>query len=200
MRFMASLFTVAAALLLPVCAHAATITATYSFTANGFVKEHAPAGAAPISSIEGTFTITFDPNQASTGSAAFNFTTGSLPHTGAIQFSYDPAAYVSNGNTYHGYLLIGDPLNGLGSVNVNTNDFSFAINDFKSGSPILNIVYGNSSGDNYDSVLTTVAQVSSTPIPATLPLMATGILGLVGFGVLRSRRAAKTGAAQPFPA
>ncbi|HEY4162519.1 MAG TPA: hypothetical protein VGM59_05600 [Dongiaceae bacterium] len=192
MRLKVSLFAAAAALVLPVCAQAATITSTYSFTADNFHSEHLPSTPPPISSIAGTFTITFDPTQASTGTAVFNVTTGSLPNSGNIQFSFDPASYVNGGNNYTGFLLLGDALNGLNSVDETTNDFSFAIDNFSSGSPIAKIIYGNASGDNYDS--SSVSVVAATPIPATLPLLATGILGLVGFGVYSSRRAAKPNA------
>jgi hypothetical protein len=183
MRLKVSLFAAAAALVLPVYAQAATITSTYSFTADNFHSEHLPSTPPPISSIAGTFTITFDPTVATTGVATFNITTGSLPNSGDIQFSFDPSST--------GFLLLGDTLNGLNSVDETTNDFSFAIDNFSSGSPIAKIIYGNSSGDNYDSSSVSVA---ATPIPAALPLLATGILGLVGFGVYSSRRAAKPNA------
>jgi hypothetical protein len=158
-------------------AGASTITEEYTFTAmfNG-----------PVSLWDGTFTIVFDPSVSSSGTLeAF---TSDLPSSyGSFSYRYGSG----------GYLTVGDNCTSSGCSGTSNRDQAFlALNvSNSSGLPVAGSSAQMSASDYYSingpfslSVTATTA-TAVTPIPSTLPLLASalGVIGLLGWR--RKRRA-----------
>jgi hypothetical protein len=192
-------------------AQASTITETYSFSLTGFTDVNgSPPLASPVSQISGSFTVTFDPTlnySNDTTDLVVNSFTG-LTIDSALGFSY---------GTSRGYFFFGGIQNNADSVLAGTNDFALALNLSNPSDPqfILcnapNIKCGAATGDaNYaaSGFATTGnnslwfasaadSSISNTPLPAALPLFATGLggLGLLDWRRKRKSRVSLLGAA-----
>lgn len=155
-------------------AEASPITETFDFTGTGF----GPAGG-PLSSLLGSFTITFDPNvsQAFTTSGIVENSLN-LP-VASVGFQYNPNA--NNGN-----LIIGGSLNGVNVVG-GTNDFAAIL--FQVKTPTLAMGGAQYSTTASSQVYGELFQgtASATPVPEPLTLSLFGA-GLAGIGVVRRRR------------
>jgi hypothetical protein len=172
---------------LPIAAaDAATITETYDFSATF------PAGAA-VSTWDGSITITFDPTATgNSGPSALDAFSSNLPA------SYGTFVFIQSGNS----ITVGDDcVGGLGCIIESLTDkAAFNFNSDPSGVPTP--IEAGISSTSTDAVITenltmTLVPTSATPLPAGLPLFATGLgaLGLLGWFRKRKVRASLLGAA-----
>jgi hypothetical protein len=166
---------------LPIAAaDAATVTDSFSFTASGFT----PSGS-PVDPWTGSFTITFDPtdgNQA--GALAFS---SNLPASyGTFTFVYIPTTTrVLIGDTDPCCSLAGGMDNALLFLPVTASG---------------HLTFGDAaltSTSSTSEFFTTSGTLTPTPLPATLPLFATGLgaLGLLGWRRKRKARVSLLGEA-----
>lgn len=132
--------------------------------------------------------------------------------TGNIDFTYNPYFYTLNGIEHADYSGSSIPynvssaslsLNGtpLGGAIIGNTGYQWTQTYFPYGggglfglevntSNIGNLSYVDFVGATSGSV-TVVSEILATPLPASLPLFATAMLALVGFGAYQSRRAAR---------
>jgi hypothetical protein len=185
-------------------AQASSVTETYDFTLSNFVDIGGGNVPAPYTTVTGSFTLTFDPTvtytDQSAGLTVNSFSGGPIDST--LVFSTS-----SPGSPY--FISIGGLDNGAGLIAYGTNDFVLQLrfaDGSNLGSPELPVCTdpGYSCGGNpafyasgyslasYQSAawFPTTASVSATPLPATLPLFATGLGGLGLLGWRRKRKAA----------
>jgi hypothetical protein len=154
------------------------ITASYDFTASGFT----PSGISPVDPWTGSFTVTFDP-------------TGGFQEGGLDAFSSNlPASYDTFTFQYYGPQIGELCLLDSSTLCVNTAGENNAVVVFfvtaSGGLSFDGALVSTTSATR--NALTTSGTVTQTPIPATLPLFATGIggLGLLGWRRRRKARAA----------
>ena len=156
-------------------ANAATITYDVSFSATNF----SPASA-PVDPVKGSFTITFDPTQSFSDSTtgitldSLNISLGST-----LGFSYTPGSRI---------LEVGGIQNNVGGVGTGTDDFALVIPGFPNGPFVggIEFFYNQGGSDTFDALTTSF---TTTPLPAALPLFATGLGALGLFGWHRKRKA-----------
>ncbi len=148
-------------------AKAATITETYDFTATG-------PSSSPVTTWDGSFTITFDPTVAG-GPFALDAFSSNLPA------SYNPFEGLVQASNE---IAIGDNCNSSGCAAGPNQAFLFFSVD-NSGKVTSNFFLAiNTEPGSNESVT-----LASTPLPAALPLFASG-LGVMGlFGWRRKRNA-----------
>jgi hypothetical protein len=160
-------------------ASAATVTETYDFTASGFT----PSGS-PVEPWTGSFTITFDPTETLLLSGALDAFSSNLPASyGTFTFVYGGA-----GNA----LVIGDDCAPLGcdaDSTMDTADMLIFPVTASGGLTFSAATLTNSTPGVFFHATNGTLTPSTTPVPATLPLFATGLgaLGLLGWR--RKRRA-----------
>lgn len=181
MRIRLTILAVAAALTMPFCA-AEAATYTVNFTSTNIGVQSGP-GPAPGGSVEGTFTLDFTPGTASHGQVT-SFSSTQLSGFALNNIGFD---YNGSGSLQLGYMSSSsDPIGTVG--NAGTGDFYLLVSGVPGTDSHADLVYTlNGSNSVYYSFNTT-ATVAATPIPASLPLMGTGLLALVGFGYMRSKR------------
>jgi hypothetical protein len=165
-------------------AAAEAATYAYNFSAGNFVPQCC-GGTPNPTSVAGSFSVSFDPAGGSftDRTAGVTFTTGDLAVDGTLAFSYD----ASRDKLILGS-LVGD---GADSVKAGHNDFSFVIQSFSSHPSALSFLYSQINPNPLVPAGTFVSynvSVTPTPIPATLPLMASALVVLGGFGYFQSRR------------
>jgi hypothetical protein len=157
------------AMCLPIAAaDAATVTDTFSFSASGFT----PSGS-PVDPWTGSFTITYDP--------AGGVQSGALPSFSSnLPAIYGPFSFVYFGVQIGGLDIGDDCFNN--SCGVSTGIFSAMLFFFPAtlsgaGAGISNI------SQIFFSTSATVTSTPAIPLPAALPLFATGLgaLGLLGW-------------------
>jgi hypothetical protein len=172
---------------LPIAAaDAATITETYDFTATF------PAGAA-VSTWDGSITITFDPTASGNiGPFAVDAFSSNLPA------SYNPFVFIQRGNL----VTVGnDCVVGVGCIISGFTDTAgFDFNSDPSGVPTpvtAGIASTSTAGVFAENLTVTLVTTPATPLPAGLPLFATGLgaLGLLGWFRKRKARVSLLGAA-----
>ena len=167
-------------------AKAATITETINFSASGFQ----PAGA-PVDPVMGSFTITLDPTVVTSFATTITFQNVNItPGAKAPFFFYDP---ISSG----GFLTVCSPAFAAScGETAMFNAFDVRMVNFQSTPTFLDLTYSQSSVN--DIFETTTGSVSGvvTPLPAALPLFATG-LGAIGLFGWRRKRKNTAAAATP---
>jgi PEP-CTERM motif len=180
-------------------ASAAVVTETYDFTLSNFVNGSG-SDPSPVSTITGSFTVTFDPTTAfdnQTSGVTVNSLTGIGPLDSTVGISANP------GTPY--FLSIGGIENDAGDIGGFTNDFVLQLTfaDVNSvASPQLATCVGFSCGsapqtatssgftvsslpDFWVAESGTVTAVSGVPEPSTWAMM---ILGFCGVGFMAYRR------------
>lgn len=181
--------TLMAGMMLP--ANAATITELVTFSANTF---QATGGTPPQDPVMGSFKITFDPTVTYPDNTTAGITLESLNISlgSALSFFYSPVSQTVDGQPYNpGELVVGGTFDDTGSVQYSpaTDDFWLQIDDFSSTPAFVQVGYAQvSAGNNLFYTINntgsvSVTPVSATPLPAALPLLATGLgaLGLLGW-------------------
>jgi hypothetical protein len=154
-----------------------------TFGASGF----SPAPASP-SFVLGQLDLSSDPAHDLFGTVKVDFLDGlNLSAIGSASYQYNAATDL---------LIIGGDKNGAIGVFPGTDDFGFAISNFKTAPTFASFAYTTSGNTEFfesdasrGGVGDVHVAVSATPIPPTLPLLVTALggLGLVGW---RRRRTA----------
>ena len=162
-------------------ANAAMMTYYVTFNAAGFDP------VAPVEPVTGSFTITFDPTQSYTAeTSGITLNSLNINLDSAVAFTYP---YVgSSGDT----LLVGGEQNGSKNILAGTNDFGLVIDNFTTSEPsFYAFLY---SQTNQTSVYVAFpageigsisGSVTSQPVPPSVLLLGSG---LVGLGALSWRR------------
>ena len=177
-RATGSLLLAATALLGAVClpmsaAKAATVTELYNFTASGFT-----ASGSPVDPWTGSFTITFDPTGGTQAGALGAFSSNLPAGYGTFTFLAFP-----------GELVVGDDCNIGGCSATAGADNAFV--DFHvtaSGGLTFNLAAISSTSSTSSLFETSTGTVSQTPLPAALPLFASGLGAMGLFGWRRKRK------------
>jgi hypothetical protein len=174
-------------------ANAATITASYDFTASGFK----PSGISPVDPWTGSFTITFDPAVSGrVGPLALDAFSSNLPASyGTFEFVYNGAGSVlciqefSSTNFCSVTKGTDEAFSAFFPVTA-SGGLTFA------GALIASTSSDEVSGTDSGTVTMRVA-APATPLPAALPLFATGLgaLGLLGWRRKRKARVSLLGVA-----
>jgi hypothetical protein len=156
-------------------------------------------GTAPTNPVTGAFTITFDPTQTYLDSTT-GITLNSLNILldSALSFDYSPSAYTAGGQLFAaGELVVGGLNNGACCVELTPstfNDFYLQILNFTSAPAFEQLGYTiAANGDYFYSALGArggSVSVTPTPLPAALPLFASGLGALGLFGWRRKRKSA----------
>lgn len=196
---LAATISTAALLLSASFANASTITETISFQLAGF-QDGVGNSTPPISSVDGSFTLTYDPSLSYSNDTADIFVK-SLSGVGGDT----PVGFNYSG----GYLFIGDTLNGANGVTAGTNDFAVFLNVSNPSDPILvpcsaGLSCGSFSSSNQvlaagyttsgtgglylASVNDSSVSGSVAPEPSCIALFAAGLCAMVG--VIKRRRSA----------
>jgi hypothetical protein len=148
----------------------------------------------------GAFNITFDPTQVYNTDTTTGITLTSLNITAgsAISFCYSAAAYTCDGLSWSAdELVVGGIASDTSRVQYSpaTDDYVLQISNFTSSPVFTEMVYAQLSAGNYQFYTTplstgsiTVTPVTATPLPAALPLFATGVGALGLFGWRRKRK------------
>lgn len=150
---------------------AATITTDVSFTATPIVGFMGLTP--PVDPVIGSFHITFDPALSYFDSTSISVNSLNINVDGGVVFSYNPTLQSLN---------IGGSNLGSGAYFWATNDFSLGLRNDGSGFVLDGFSY--SQAGLLDSFSYTPNVV---PIPGTLPLLATALVGLVWTRRVRTR-------------
>jgi hypothetical protein len=184
MRRKACVICLAAALLLiPALvsqAGAALMSYHVAFSANSF--ESALGATPPVDPVEGSFDITFDPSliypEAGT-TTGITLNTLNIALDSALSFTYNDPSYPPD------LLGVGGISQGPGAVLYvpATNDFALVIDNFSTGNPtFLRFAYSQTAVNNdYFSTETGSVTFTPIPLPATLPLVFSGLGALVAW-------------------
>jgi hypothetical protein len=185
-----------AALFIAGSAQAAVVTQTYAFTLGDFVDTVSPANAAPISSITGSFTVTFDTDfELHDGTSVTVNSLNGVTVDSPIGYTFWPA-----GGGYPAFLSIGGLADGAEFINAG-NDFTLSLKFTDPSHPHLALC-----SDGYDCGLATGSLASGYTVQGlpdhyfvansggvSVPEPAAWALMLLGFGLsgaaLRSRKA-----------
>jgi hypothetical protein len=176
-------------------ASADTITDLVTFSATSFSGGAPPSytgGTAPVDPVTGSFTITFDPTQTYSDSTGITLNTLNISLGSSLAFDYSPST---------GELVVGGSSDGAASVFLESGnpDFYIQILNFSSASTFNQLGYVTEDGSYFYSAIGTDAgsvsvtpEVSATPLPAALPLFASGfgVMGLLGWRRKRKNSAA----------
>jgi len=178
-RFWCGLAAAAVVGLTGVAAEAATISRTYAFTMTDFTGINSPA---PVDTVSGSFTVTFDPSVA-----VYDQTEGltvhslSLPVGGTFAFSFTPFGMLSFGAILH---PVFDEVAGM---TWGTNDFYVGFFQPLNDTPIAPTMGYTRAGiqDSWGTQTGTVYGHAAVPEPATWALMILGF-GAAGAALRRS--------------
>lgn len=184
-------------------AMAATVTDDVTFSATSFSGGAPPSysgGTAPTDPVTGSFTITLDPTQTYLDSTT-GITLGSLNISlaSALSFDYSPTSYTIGVTTFDaGELVVGGLETGACCILIPSTDpdFYLQILTFTTTPTFQQLGYLTANGSYFYSATgpdagssVSVTPVSATPLPAALPLFATGLGAMGLFGWRRKRRA-----------
>ena len=180
---------------------AATVTDVVTFSATSFTGGPPPlytGGTAPTDPVTGSFTITFDPTQTYTDSTTgISLNSLNIALDSALSFDYSPNAYTADGSNYAaGELVVGGSSDGAGNVLLESGnaDFYLQILTVTTTPAFYQLGYVTSDGSYFYSALgstggsVSFTPVSTTPLPAALPLFATGVGAMGLFGWRRKRK------------
>jgi hypothetical protein len=168
-------------------ANASTITETINFTATGF------GVGAPVSNVSGSFNITFDPAVTVVGEAAtITFNSVNIPQGNLAPY------FFYNANLSGGLLTVCSPSQASASsciIASGHNEFEIQLTNVKTHPTFNFLDYATSSvtskifvsGNGAFGIGGTASVV--TPLPAALPLFASGI-GVMGLLRWRNKRKA----------
>jgi hypothetical protein len=164
-------------------AHAATITETYDFTATFLLG--------PISTWDGSFTITFDPTSpVPSGPLPLDAFSSNLPASyGTFMYAQEIGGSAAGGVTDIGnHCSLGTCTVVLGTNQARFDFFADASGNTFNGAGSALITTTNPTFIEAGNSTTTLT--STTPLPAALPLFATGLgaLGLLGWRRKRKAR------------
>jgi hypothetical protein len=161
-------------------ANAAVITETIDFTARGFI-------GAPVDPVIGSFTITLDPAVLIQRATTVTFDSLNItPSAIAPIFDYIPS--ISGG-----FLSVCSTTALPGcTIDAGKDSFFIQIRNFRSTPTFNRFDYAQSSVPGFFSTVSGSVSVSEVPLPAALPLFATGLgaLGLLGWRRKRKALAA----------
>lgn len=185
-------------------AMAGTVTDDVTFSATSFSGGAPPSysgGTAPTDPVTGSFTITLDPTQTYLdNTTGITLGTLNIALDSALSFDYSPNSYTIGATTFDaGELVVGGINDGACCVELTpttSNDFYLQILNFTSAPAFNQLGYTiAANGDYFYSAGGTsggsvsVTPVSTTPLPAALPLFATGLGAMGLFGWRRKRKA-----------
>lgn len=179
---------VAAALLALACsqAQAALITTTYDFSATDWFNV---PPSPPVSTLEGSVTLTFNTSDTSLTERTSGITLNSLNVSlgSALGFIYDPNGFLSGLGLES--MLIGGIADRVTSVSAGSDDFGLLIRNPSSSNPSLDVALLSTASppEFWRSHTGTVSSLpaSSIPGPPTLPLLGLGLAGLLALRRLR---------------
>jgi hypothetical protein len=189
-------------------AMAATVTDDVTFSATSFSGGPPPSysgGTAPVDPVTGSFTITFDPTQTYLNSTGITLNTQNISLDSSLVFDYSPSAYLVNGTPFAaGELVVGGSSDGAANVLLESGnaDFYLQVLTFASTPTFNQLGYVTEDGSYFYSAIGTGAgssvavtpELPATPLPAALPLFASGLgaMGFFGWRRKRSNAAAKS--------
>lgn len=164
-----------------VAANATPITRTYSFSAADFVcvGPGCPA-TVPVSPVVGSITVTFDPMGPPVSNSTDDVFLNSINiNVGALAKRY----------TLPDTLTLGGAINQAGGLNSFTDDFQLYIENASSSSPTASLLSFTQIGQpgaafNSDNVSVSFVDVTNLNEPAGALLFSTGVLVLIGAGLL----------------
>jgi hypothetical protein len=183
---------------------AGTVTETYNFTLGNFKDITSNNATSPLTSITGSFTLTFDPTLAVTDQTigiTENSLTGGVVVGGTIGFTTFPFTPYTlfiggTGPSNPATFLVGDDfILGLNFANIGTLDspsLDACSDPFSScgtagHSPTV-FISGYSQNFSTSAFLATSGTVSAVPEPSTWAMM---LLGFAGIGFMGYRRKSK---------
>jgi hypothetical protein len=182
-------------------ATAATVTDVVTFSATSFTGGPPPlytGGTAPTDPVTGSFTITFDPTLTYTDSTTgITLNSLNISLVSALSFDYSPNSYTIGATTFGaGELVVGGVESGACCITLPSTDPDFYLQILTvTTTPAFNqLGYLTADGSYFYSAIgtsggsVTVTPVSTTPLPAALPLFATGLGAMGLFGWRRKRK------------
>lgn len=166
-------------------AKAAVITETLNVSATGFVATGG-SSVGPIDPMTLSFTISYDPTQFYFTPSTTGITLNSVnvPHTAPLSFTAFPGSL--DVSTIVAAVPGGPASNGfLADIGYDSSGFYLTSAQYYSGAGY----YIDPTGGNGRAAGTVTDGISAVPLPATLPMFGTALLGLVGFGIGKRRPA-----------
>jgi hypothetical protein len=168
-------------------ASAYTVTTVIDFTATDFISSSGNVPA-PVPTVAGSFTLTFDPTSNYWDESAGVLLNGiNINVSGTPLFSHFPGLF--NGVT------IGMSPAGANGAQWSTNDFFLAFSLTNNSYP-FSVLFGytqagiNNFFSTYNVKLTLSPPVTQTPIPGSALMLLTGLGAMGGVGFFRKRNAA----------
>ncbi|THD58981.1 PEP-CTERM sorting domain-containing protein [Phenylobacterium sp.] len=162
---------------------AADITRTYYFSLTDFVPTAVSGPAAPVETLDGSFTVTFDPTVA-----VFDVTSGltvnsfNLPFSGQFAFSFVPLGQLAFGG------IVG-PGDQDFTESANTNDFEVSFYHPLDANPLAPSAAYTQVGANtaWTSAQGTVIGIDGVPEPSAWAFL---VIGFAGLGAMLRKRGA----------
>ena len=191
----------AIALLLSFPANAASVSKLVTFDASGITAFLNPP--VPVDPVTGSFDITFDPTQNYTDAAGITSPSINIAVNYSWVFNYDSTTgnLTVGGDYGSAGAGCGPPVTNAGCVQISppTNDFILDVSAFLMPAQSFSAFYyvqttgfygGTDNNVGGTRTLDVVDAPSQTPLPAALPLFATGLGGLRLLGWRRKRKKA----------
>ncbi len=162
-------------LAVPAVGNATPITETFDFSASGF------GSGAPIPSITGSATLSFDPSMDQTATPVLSFSSAALA-------TYVPVTFI--GDAASNLLVFGNNCAGFAcSESGGSNQFAIVFHVDSAGMPVAGsseLSYATTTSSAvFSSTSSTVTLGTAVPEPTSLALLAPAVFGL---SVVRRRR------------